>query len=142
MTRSTDRARVVDGRRRTTTLDSVGDERTGSAAAVDALSTTFAALADPTRRAIIARLAQGDVTVKELSEPFTVSPQAVSRHLRVLERAGLITRTRSAQWRLCRLRAAPLGEIAAWVDRYRSFWDLAATAAEAIWIPPGRRGTS
>ena len=89
----------------------------------DPLSTTFAALADPTRRAILARLATGPATVKELSEPFTMSGPAVSKHLRVLERAGLITRGRDAQWRPCRLEAAPLKEVAEWADNYRRFWD-------------------
>ena len=91
--------------------------------ATDPLSTTFAALADPTRRAILARLATGPATVKELSEPFTMSGPAVSKHLRVLERAGLITRGRDAQWRPCRLEAAPLKEVAEWADNYRRFWD-------------------
>ena len=90
--------------------------------AVDQLSTTLAALADPTRRAILTRLAAGEATVNELAEPFTVSLQAVSRHLKVLERAGLISRGRTAQWRPCRLEAAPLAEVADWVERYRQFW--------------------
>jgi DNA-binding transcriptional ArsR family regulator len=89
----------------------------------DPLSATFAALADPTRRAILARLATGEATVTELAEPFTVSMPAISKHLKVLERAGLITRGRSAQWRPCRLDAAPLADIAEWVQRYREFWD-------------------
>jgi len=89
----------------------------------DELSTTFAALADPTRRAILARLAGGEATVNELAEPFPVTLQAVSKHLKVLERAGLITRTRSAQWRPCRLEAAPLGDVTAWLERYRRFWE-------------------
>lgn len=91
--------------------------------AVDQLSTTFAALADPTRRAILARLATGEATVNELAEPFTVSLQAVSRHLKVLERAGLIKRGRSAQWRPCWLDAGPLEDVAEWVERYRRFWE-------------------
>jgi DNA-binding transcriptional ArsR family regulator len=91
--------------------------------ATDALSTTFAALADPTRRAILARLASGPATVKELSAPFAMSGPAVSKHLRVLERAGLITRGRDAQFRPARLDAAPLKEVAAWADKYRQFWD-------------------
>jgi DNA-binding transcriptional ArsR family regulator len=90
---------------------------------VDQLSGTFGALADPTRRAILARLAQGDATVNELAEPFPVSVQAVSKHLKVLERAGLITRGRTAQWRPCRLRAAPLGDVATWLEHYRRFWE-------------------
>src|SRR5687768_8126778 len=89
----------------------------------DSLSATFAALADPTRRAILARLAAGPATVKELSAPFAMSGPAVSKHLRVLERAGLIARGRKAQWRPCRLEAAPLKDVAAWADDYRRFWD-------------------
>jgi DNA-binding transcriptional ArsR family regulator len=89
----------------------------------DPLSITFAALADPTRRAILARLAEGAATVKELSEPFAMSGPAVSKHLRVLERAGLITRGRDAQWRPCMLDATPLREVTLWADGYRRFWD-------------------
>jgi len=91
--------------------------------AMDRLSTTFSALADPTRRAILARLTAGEATVKELSAPFAMSGPAVSKHLRVLERAGLITRGRDAQWRPCRLEAAPLEEVAEWAENYRRFWD-------------------
>ena len=91
--------------------------------AVDSLSTTFAALADPTRRAILARLAAGPATVKELSAPFAMCGPAISKHLRVLERAGLIARGREAQWRPCRLEAAPLKEVAEWAENYRRFWD-------------------
>jgi DNA-binding transcriptional ArsR family regulator len=91
--------------------------------ASDPLSTTFAALADPTRRAILARLTEGAATVKELSEPFAMSGPAVSKHLRVLERAGLISRGRQAQWRPCRLEARPLKEVATWAEDYRRFWD-------------------
>jgi DNA-binding transcriptional ArsR family regulator len=90
--------------------------------AVDQLSTTFSALADPTRRALLARLAHGEATVNELAEPFPVSLQAVSKHLKVLERAGLVTRGRTAQWRPCRLRGEPLGEATDWLDHYRAFW--------------------
>jgi DNA-binding transcriptional ArsR family regulator len=90
---------------------------------VDQLSSTFAALADPTRRAILARLASGEATVTELAEPFTMSLPAISKHLKVLERAGLITRGRTAQWRPCRLQADPLGDVAEWVERYRRFWE-------------------
>ena len=90
----------------------------------DQLSTTFAALADPTRRAILARLASGDCSVTELAEPFEMSMPAVSKHLRVLERAGLIARGREAQWRPCRIEAAPLKEVAAWTERYRKIWEL------------------
>jgi DNA-binding transcriptional ArsR family regulator len=89
----------------------------------DHLSTTFAALADPTRRAILARLALGETSVTELAEPFEMSMPAISKHLKVLERAGLIARGREAQWRPCRLEAAPLKDIAAWVEHYRRFWE-------------------
>jgi DNA-binding transcriptional ArsR family regulator len=89
----------------------------------DQLSMTLSALADPTRRAILARLAGGEATVKELAAPFTMSGPAVSKHLRVLERAGLITRGREAQWRPCRLEAAPLRGVTEWAENYRRFWD-------------------
>ena len=89
----------------------------------DQLSTTFAALADPTRRAILARLANGEASVKSLSEPFEMTQPAISKHLRVLERAGLIERGREAQWRPRRLRAAPLREVATWVEFYRLHWE-------------------
>ena len=88
----------------------------------DQLSTTFAALADPTRRAVLARLASGEVSVTELAAPFKMSLPAVSKHLKVLERAGLIARGRDAQWRPCRLEAAPLKDVADWVEHYRRFW--------------------
>lgn len=90
--------------------------------AVDPLSTTFAALSDPTRRAILARLAQGEASVKTLAEPFELTQPAISKHLRVLERAGLIEQGRQAQWRPRRLRAAPLRDVAAWVELYRTHW--------------------
>jgi DNA-binding transcriptional ArsR family regulator len=90
---------------------------------IDQLSATFAALSDPTRRAILARLASGECSVTELSEPFEMSMPAVSKHLRVLERAGLIVRGREAQWRPCRLEPAPLKEVAAWIERYREIWE-------------------
>lgn len=90
---------------------------------MDRLSLVFAALADPTRRAILARLADGEATVNQLAEPFPISLQAVSKHLKVLEQAGLITRGRDAQWRPCRLEAAPLRDISAWAEQYRRFWD-------------------
>jgi len=90
--------------------------------AVDQLTETFAALADPTRRAILTRLADGEATVNELAEPFPITVQAVSKHLKVLERAGLITRGRSAQLRPSRLRGARLGEAAEWLEKYRPFW--------------------
>jgi DNA-binding transcriptional ArsR family regulator len=89
----------------------------------DPLSSTFAALADPTRRAILARLALGETSVTELAEPFRMSMPAVSKHLKVLERAGLISRGREAQWRPCRLEAAPLKNISQWVEEYRQFWE-------------------
>ncbi len=88
----------------------------------DALSSTFAALADPTRRAILARLALGETSVTELARPFEMSMPAVSKHLKVLERAGLIARARHAQWRPCRLEAGPLQEAASWIEEYRKFW--------------------
>ena len=88
----------------------------------DELSTTFSALADPTRRAILARLAVGEATVNELAEPFSISLQAVSRHLKVLERAGLISRGRDAQWRPCRLEVSPLGDAAEWIERQTQVW--------------------
>ena len=91
--------------------------------AADTLSITLSALADPTRRAILARLADGAATVKELSAPFAISGPAISKHLRVLERAGLIARGREAQWRPCRLEAAPLQEVADWAEGYRRFWE-------------------
>jgi DNA-binding transcriptional ArsR family regulator len=90
--------------------------------AVDPLTRTFAALADPTRRAILARLIEGDATVNELAEPFPISVQAVSKHLKVLERAGLISRGRSAQLRPSRLQGVPLKEAADWLEAYRGFW--------------------
>jgi DNA-binding transcriptional ArsR family regulator len=90
--------------------------------AVDQLTNTFAALADPTRRAILVRLAEGEATVNELAEPFPISVQAVSKHLKVLERAGLITRGRSAQLRPSRLQGAPLKEAVDWLEKYRPFW--------------------
>jgi DNA-binding transcriptional ArsR family regulator len=89
----------------------------------DRLSTTFAALADPTRRALLARLALGETSVSELAEPFDMSLPAISKHLKVLERAGLIARGREAQWRPCRLEAAPLKDANAWLEEYRRFWE-------------------
>ena len=89
----------------------------------DRLSATFGALADPTRRAILARLAKGPATVTELAKPFEMTLPAVSKHLKVLERAGLIERGREAQWRPCQLRARPLEEAAQWVERYRTLWE-------------------
>jgi DNA-binding transcriptional ArsR family regulator len=87
------------------------------------LDRTFGALADPTRRAILARLAKGEASVTELAEPFEMSLPAVSKHLKVLERAGLVSRGRERQWRPARLRTAPIREVAEWTDRYRRFWD-------------------
>ncbi|HTN04359.1 ArsR/SmtB family transcription factor [Planctellipticum variicoloris] len=92
-------------------------------AATDSLSAVFAALADPTRRAILARVAEGEASVTELAKPFKMSLPAVSKHLKVLERAGLIARGREAQWRPCRLEAKPLQEVADWVGQYRQFWE-------------------
>jgi DNA-binding transcriptional ArsR family regulator len=89
----------------------------------DHLSVTFAALADPTRRAILARLALGETSVTDLAEPFPISLPAVSKHLKVLERAGLVKQSRNAQWRPCRLEARPMKEAAGWLELYKSFWD-------------------
>jgi len=89
----------------------------------DRLSETFGALADPTRRAILARLASGEASVTELAEPFAMSMPAISKHLKVLERTGLIARGREAQWRPCRLQAGPLQDVAGWVEHYRCFWE-------------------
>mgnify|MGYP003612602327 CR=1 FL=1 len=89
----------------------------------DRLSTTLSALADPTRRGILARLASGEATVSELAEPYDMSLAAVSKHLKVLENAGLISRSKEAQWRPCKLEAAPMAEVADWVETYRRFWD-------------------
>lgn len=97
----------------------------------DRLSQTFAALADPTRRAILARLASGECTVGELAKPFAMSGPAVSKHLRVLERAGLVARGRDAQWRPCRLQAAPLKQVAEWALDYRQFWDASYQRLDA-----------
>jgi DNA-binding transcriptional ArsR family regulator len=89
----------------------------------DPLSTTFAALSDPTRRAILARLATGEATVTELAEPFAMSLPGVSKHLKVLQRAGLVEQSRQAQWRPCRLEPAPLHQVADWLEQYRSLWE-------------------
>src|SRR6201996_8823033 len=89
----------------------------------DPLSSTFSALSDPTRRAILARLALGETSVKALAEPFAMTAPAITKHLKVLERAGLISRSRDAQWRPCRLEAAPLKEAAHWIEDYRQFWE-------------------
>ncbi len=90
---------------------------------MDRLSVTFAALADPTRRAILARLAKGETTVGELAQPFDISAPAISRHLKVLEHAQLIERQVDAQWRLCRIKGRPLREASSWLERYRRFWE-------------------
>ena len=100
--------------------------------AIDQLSSTFAALADPTRRAIVARLATGECSVTELAEPFEMSMPAVSKHLRVLERAGLIARRREAQCRPCRLEPGPLKDVADWAERYRSIWEQRFDRLEAF----------
>ena len=97
----------------------------------DPLTVTLSALADPTRRAILARLSQGETTVGELAEPFKISLPAVSRHLKVLEGAGLITRGRDAQWRPCRLQPEPLKEVADWLETYRRFWEGSFDKMEA-----------
>src|SRR5246500_5695153 len=89
----------------------------------DCLDATFAALADSTRRAILARLASGEASVTELAAPFDMTLPGISKHLKVLERAGLISRGREAQWRPCRLRAAPLKDVARWLEHYRRFWE-------------------
>jgi DNA-binding transcriptional ArsR family regulator len=99
---------------------------------VDGLNQTFAALADPTRRAIIARLAAGEATVNELAEPFDLTQPSISKHLKVLERAGLISRGRAAQTRPCRLETAPLQEIANWVELYRSLWEQSFDRLDAF----------
>jgi DNA-binding transcriptional ArsR family regulator len=97
----------------------------------DPLSATFAALADPTRRAILARLATGEATVKQLAEPFDMTPPAVTKHLKVLQRAGLITQGRQAQWRPCRIEAKPLQDASGWLDGYRQLWDARLDRLEA-----------
>ncbi len=98
----------------------------------DDLDATFAALADPTRRAILAKLASGEATVMELAEPFEMSLPAISKHLKVLERAGLIARGREAQWRPCRLQPAPLKEVAQWIEHYRKFWEQSFDRLDAF----------
>src|SRR5947209_5165891 len=118
---------------------------------MDSLSSTFSALADPTRRAILARLSSGETSVTELAKPFEMSMPAISKHLKVLEHAGLITRGREAQWRPCRLQAEPLKNIAGWVEQYRQFWEqsfdrldeyLKQLQAEASPIEPTKEKTS
>ena len=116
---------------------------TGTRMSPDRLSTVFAALADPTRRAILARLASGETSVQELAEPFDISLPAVSRHLKVLARAGLIARGREAQWRPCRLEPGPLKEVADWLEPYRRFWEQSLDRLEAyladVQIKPSKR---
>lgn len=97
----------------------------------DPLSNTFAALADPTRRAILSRLSQGEASVTELAAPFEMTLPAVTKHLKVLERAGLISRGKEAQWRPCKLEAKPLAEVADWVEKYRQFWTQRLDRLEA-----------
>jgi len=112
----------------------------------DGLSTTLSALADPTRRAILARLALGEASVTELAQPFAMSLPAVSKHLKVLERAGLISRGREAQWRPCRLEATPLKDVADWIELYRRFWEQSLDRLEeylrALQQPPDDRRQS
>jgi DNA-binding transcriptional ArsR family regulator len=114
--------------------------------AADRLSTTFAALADPTRRAILARVATGETSVSELARPFDMSLPAISKHLKVLERAGLIARGREAQWRPCRLKAEPLKDAARWIEGYREHWEQQLDRLDAYLHelhgkgPPKKRG--
>ena len=98
----------------------------------DQLSTTLAALADPTRRAILSRLMAGEATVNELAQPFEISLPGISKHLKVLEHAGLVERGREAQWRPCRLKAEPLKEVADWVNHYRGFWEESFQRLDAL----------
>jgi len=98
----------------------------------DPLSATLSALADPTRRAILARLCQGEATVNEIAEPFAISLPSISRHLKVLEGAGLISRGREAQWRPCRLETAPLEQVDGWLGKYRAFWEASFDRMEAL----------
>lgn len=109
--------------------------------ATDRLTITFQALADPTRRAILARLIAGEATVSELAEPFKMSMPAVSKHLKVLERAGLIARGREAQWRPCRLEAKPLREASQWIDNYRAFWEQSLDRLDAYLQELQRKGS-
>ncbi|MFM9968299.1 MAG: ArsR/SmtB family transcription factor [Burkholderiales bacterium] len=103
---------------------------------MDTLSTTFSALADPTRRAILARLARGEAPVGDLARPFNISAPAISRHLRVLQGAGLIERRVDAQWRLCKLRGKPLREASDWLDRYREYWEESLDRLAELLEPP------
>jgi DNA-binding transcriptional ArsR family regulator len=106
----------------------------------DPLDATFAALADPTRRAILARLASGQCTVTQLAEPFDMSMPAVSKHLKVLERAGLIARSREAQWRRCQLDAAPLRDVSEWVEQYRDLWEARLDRLDAYLMELQKKG--
>ena len=106
----------------------------------DRLSATFAALSDPTRRAILARLSIGETSVTELAEPFAMSLPAISKHLKVLERAGLVARGRAAQWRPCRLAAGPLKDAAGWLEQYRRFWDESFDRLDAYLAELQRKG--
>ena len=106
----------------------------------DHLSTTFGALSDPTRRAILIRLADGELSVKDLSEPFTITPPSMTKHLKVLERAGLISRSRDAQKRPCRLESAPLREAAEWLERYRRSWEHRMSRLDAYLEVLGAEG--
>lgn len=108
----------------------------------DPLSATFAALADPTRRAILARLATGEMAVTALAEPFAMTLPAVTKHLKVLQRAGLITRGRHAQWRPCRLAATPLRDVSDWIAQYRRFWDARLDRLEEYLRELERQGAS
>ena len=107
----------------------------------DPLSATFSALADPTRRAILARLASGEISVTKLAEPFEMSMPAISKHLKVLERAGLIARSREAQWRPCRLEAGPLKDVSDWVEKYRQFWEESFDRLDAYLIELKKKET-
>jgi DNA-binding transcriptional ArsR family regulator len=106
----------------------------------DRLGATFAALADPTRRAILARLASGQCTVTQLAEPFDMSMPAVSKHLKVLERAGLIARSRDAQWRRCQLDAGPLRDVSEWVEQYRDLWEARLDRLDAYLMELQKKG--
>ena len=114
--------------------------------AVDSLSATLSALADPTRRAILARLSQGEKSVTELAEPFEMTQPAVTKHLKVLENAGLITRSRQAQWRPCKLAAAPMKDVSEWLEQYRKFWeesfDRLESYLEELKLKEGENGNS
>jgi DNA-binding transcriptional ArsR family regulator len=122
----------LDLRRSAPYLADVLIRRIAKYAMTDPLSVTLAALADPTRRAILARLSQGEATVNELAEPFDISLPSISRHLKVLEGAGLITRGRQAQWRPCKLEPKPLKQVDGWLERYRKFWSGSFDRMDAL----------